>query len=117
MASCQDHLVGAVELVRPVVVVALGGAVTKVLRGAAASIRERRGKEEARLLGALPVWLYPVFHPAAAAYAPALTEQLRADLARLPELVARGRPAVEPDVGAVPAPAQHPAGPGQLGLF
>ncbi len=117
VASCQDHLLAAVELVRPVVVVALGGAVTKVLRGEAAPIRERRGVEEARLLGSVPVWLYPVFHPAAAAYAPGTTAQLHADLARLPELVARGAPPLEPEPAPAPGPPGPVAGPGQLGLF
>jgi uracil-DNA glycosylase len=119
VASCQDHLLAAVELVRPVVVVALGEAVTKALRGRSGSIRERRGREEPRRLGSLAVWLYPTFHPAAAAYAPALTEQLRADLARLPGLVAGGRPVLEPEPEPT-GPAAEPeavAGPGQLGLF
>ena len=118
VASCQDHLLAAVAAVRPVVVVTLGGAVTRVLTGATHPIRERRGREEARRLGDQAVWLYPVFHPAAAAYAPELTELLLGDLARLPELVARGRP----PLGAVAAPepvlaAAAAAGPGQLELF
>jgi len=118
VASCQDHLATEVELVRPVVVVALGGAVTKLLRGDAATIRERRGREEERRLGALPVWLYPVFHPVAAAYTPALTQQLRDDLARLPELIGRGRPELTPEAEPAPdPPTVAVAGPGQLGLF
>lgn len=113
VAHCSEHLVAQVELVRPVVVVALGGFVTKGLRGDATPIRDCRGREEVRTLGTLPLWLLPAFHPAAALYAPALVEQLRADLARVPELVARGRPEAEPPPEAV-APASEP---GQLELF
>lgn len=119
VAGCQHHLVAVVEAVRPVVVVALGEAVTKALRGRSGSIRERRGCEEPQRLGEVAVWLLPVFHPAAAAYAPALAERLRADLARVPELVARGRPVVEPEPEPAGTPELPPdvAGPGQLGLF
>ncbi len=112
VAHCSEHLVAQVEVVRPRVVVALGGFVTKVLRGDVASIRARRGREEARTLGTVTFWLLPAFHPAAALYAPALVEQLRADLARLPELVARGRPEVSPSASRAPVTES-----GQLGLF
>lgn len=116
VAACSEHLVAQVELIRPVVVVALGGFATKRLRGDPAPIRERRGREEPRMLGALPVWLLPVFDPAAASYATPLEAQLRADLARLPELVARGRPEIEAhrDEPSVDVPA---AAPGQMELF
>ena len=114
VANCSEHLVAQLELARPVVVVALGGLVAKLLRGDPAPIRERRGREEARTLGGHPCWLLPVFHPDAALYAPGLTAQLRADLLRLPELVARGAPVLEPER---PEPIEPVAGPGQLGLF
>ena len=112
VAHCAEHLVAELELVRPVVVVALGGFVTKALRGDAASIRARRGREEPLTLGTVTFWLLPAFHPAAALYAPALVEQLRQDLARLPELVARGRPQAAPSAPAAPVTAT-----GQLELF
>lgn len=117
-ASCSEHLEVELGLLRPVVVVALGGVVAGVLRGRTAPIRGLHGRPEPRLFGALPVWLLPVFHPAAALYDPAAVTALTADLAQLPELVARGRPEVEPEppVAAVPE-ASAPAGPGQLGLF
>jgi DNA polymerase len=120
VASCADHLVAQVEAVRPVVVVALGGFVTKVLRGRPEPIRERRGQEEPRLLGDVAHWLLPVYAPSAALYGPELAAQLHADLARLPSLVARGRPELAPaeepgdEAAAPPAPAEVP---GQLGLF
>lgn len=114
VVNCSEHLAAEVELVRPVVVVALGGFATNLLRGDRAPIRERRGREEPRRLGSVTFWLLPTFHPAAALYAPALVEQLRADLARLPEVMARGRPDAE--VAPLPEP-EAVAGPGQLELF
>ncbi len=94
LATSFERLGARVALLRPVVVVALGGLVTKLLRGDPAPIRECRGREEPATLGEHAFWLLPAFHPAAALYAPALVEQLRADLGRLPELVARGWPQV-----------------------
>lgn len=118
VASCSEYLVAQLELVRPVVVVALGGLVTKLLRGDPAPIRECRGREEVRTLGDHAFWLLPAFHPAAALYTPALVDRLREDLARLPELVARGHPVVElPPAVAAEVPDEPVAGPGQLGLF
>jgi len=117
VANCSEHLVAQVELVRPVVVVALGGFVSKLLRGDPAPIRVRHGRVEVRTLGCCPFWLLPVFHPAAALYAPELIEQLRTDLARLPELVARGRPEVEIEAPPVAREAEAAEGPGQLELF
>jgi DNA polymerase len=78
------------------------------------------------------VRLYPLYHPAAALYTPAMLETLRADFARIPELLALEAPAqpepeleaeaVEPVVpepallAAPPLPAPEPAD-SQLGLF
>lgn len=117
VANCSEHLVAQVGLVRPVVVVAVGASATKLLRGDPAPIRERRGREEVRTLGTHAFWLLPVFHPVAALYGPALIEQLRADLARLPELVARGRPQAETPASVESEPVEPVTGSPQLGLF
>ena len=77
--------------------------------------------------------LYPIFHPAAALYTPAMLEMLRTDFGRLPELLALEPPqqpepeepepvVPEPELAAAaaePAPAEAPAEPdaSQLGLF
>ena len=124
VAHCSGHLVAQVEAVEPIVVIALGAFVAKTLCGDLLPIRERRGREEPCVLGALPVWLLPVFDPAAALYDPALAAALRADLGRVPELLARGRPELgTPPVEAPGTPsgdAEEPAavaGPDQLDLF
>jgi len=69
------------------------------------------------------VLLYPLYHPAAALYTPAMQATLEADFARIPALVARGAgpagPAM-PDLAPEPVPvavgAPEPE-PEQLGLF
>jgi DNA polymerase len=117
---CRAWLFSQLELIAPVVVCALGNFATKLLRADPAGITRVHGREEIRVLGPRAVRLYPLFHPAAALYTPANVEVLRADFARIPELVARGAPpqpqpepppeppgpeAVEPEPAAVQAPA------------
>lgn len=117
VAGCAQHLETEVGLVAPFVVVALGGLVAGVLRGRPSPIRRARGREEPCLLGEHAVWLLPVFHPAAALYDPDAVAALAADLARIPELLDRGRPGIEPDPTPAEAAPSPPVGPGQLGLF
>jgi DNA polymerase len=87
-------------------------------------------------INGVSLYLYPIFHPAAALYTPAMLTTLREDFLRLPELLAQAAPpagAAAPlavDVPATPAgapPAETPAPPAatpvaparpeQLGLF
>jgi uracil-DNA glycosylase len=65
--------------------------------------------------------LYPIFHPAAALYTPAMMDTLGADFARLPELLT-GMPAAPPPPSPIPREAPAPVvAPepeyAQLGLF
>jgi uracil-DNA glycosylase len=131
--NCQEYLLAQLELIRPRVVCTLGNFATKLLRGDPTGITRLHGREEVRVLGPRAVRLYPLFHPAAALYTPANVEVLRADFARIPELLALPEPpqpeveepaivepvpepAPEPVAAAEPEPdAGVPAG--QLGLF
>jgi DNA polymerase len=45
-----------------------------------------------RTIGRRAVRLYPIYHPAAALYTPAMLETLRADFARIPALLAEPPP-------------------------
>jgi DNA polymerase len=82
------------------------------------------------------VRLYPLYHPAAALYTPAMLDVLRTDFRRLPELLAlpvpeqpaAEEPALvvpEPEIAAVPEPRPEagrtpdadPEPAAQLGLF
>jgi len=67
--------------------------------------------------------LFPIFHPAAALYTPAMMDTLRGDFAKLPELLSM-EPVVTPVAASRPEPVAEPervAEPepeyAQLGLF
>ncbi|MFL5920348.1 MAG: uracil-DNA glycosylase [Gaiellaceae bacterium] len=114
--ACEGHLFRQIELIRPRVVATLGNFATKLLSGKPTGITRVHGTEQEVTLGGSRVALYPLYHPAAALYTPAMLQVLEQDFARLPELL--GRPAAEP---AQPRPLLAPvaAEPAtvQLGLF
>ena len=83
-----------------------------------------RGAPQVHTLGGRPVFLLPLFHPAAALRTPSLAEVLRQDFRTLPELLSRqppapGRTASDPDgaEGLAGPPAEAEAEADQLGLF
>ncbi len=129
--ACQDYLMRQVELIEPRVVCTLGNFATKLLRGDPAGITRIHGREEVRTIGTRAVRLYPLYHPAAALYTPATLDTLRADFARIPELLALPEPELpqpievpepavaEPAVavGASTATASDRTAEDQLGLF
>lgn len=129
---CQEWLFEKVRLVEPRVICTLGNFATKLLRGEPTGITRLHGRPEIRQVGERAVRLYPLFHPAAALYTPANVEVLRADFARIPELLAMAPPPqpggeADPEpVDAGPEPVQavavtgaaaEPLPAGQLGLF
>ena len=101
--ACEGHLFRQIELIQPTVVATLGNFATKLLSGRPTGITRVHGQEQEATLGGLRVLLYPLYHPAAALYTPAMLKVLESDFARLPELL--GRELVPP----VPEPAQAPA--------
>jgi DNA polymerase len=114
--ACESHLFRQIELIEPTVVATLGNFATKLLSGRPLGITRVHGQEQETTLGDRKVLLYPLYHPAAALYTPAMLKILEADFARLPELLGRAvEPiaAVEPELTLVGA--QPPAE--QLGLF
>jgi uracil-DNA glycosylase family 4 len=124
--NCQDYLFRQLELIEPKVVCSLGNFATKLLRGdPATGITRLHGREEVRTIGPRTLRLYPIFHPAAALYTPAMLDTLRADFRRLPELLALDAlPQPEPEQAepVVPEPELVTAPPDapddtQLGLF
>jgi DNA polymerase len=125
--ACQAYLLRQVELIQPKVICTLGNFATKLLRGdPATGITRLHGREEIRVIGTRAVRLFPLFHPAAALYTPAMLQTLKGDFARIPELLALEAPeqpapaeahdaVVEAEVAeAVAAPA--PAEPAALAL-
>jgi uracil-DNA glycosylase family 4 len=119
--ACESHLFKQIELIRPRVVATLGNFATKLLSGKPTGITRVHGQEQERTLGGRDVLLYPLYHPAAALYTPAMLRVLEEDFRRLPELLARdvGEPApFRIDVAVPPQPELVAAEPTvQLGLF
>jgi len=120
--NCQEYLLRQVELIEPSVICTLGNFSTKLLREDPTGITRLHGRPEVRVIGERAVWLYPLYHPAAALYTPRMLQTLREDFARLPELLALGPPEqpgdeFEPlpeaaaanaggDAGEIPEPAE-----------
>jgi len=133
--NCQEYLFRKVELIRPAVICTLGNFSTKLLRGDPTGITRLHGQPEVITVGSRAVRLYPIYHPAAALYTPRMLETLRADVSRLPELLALGAPpqpdpaqpalaelepqpaALEPEQADPRAGATQAAEVDQLGLF
>ena len=125
--ACQDYLRRQVDLIEPRVICTLGNFATKLLRGDPAGITRVHGQPEVRVIGTRAVRLYPLYHPAAALYTPAMLETLRTDFKRIPDLLELPapeppeplelpEPAVEePEVVIASTPAAEPDP--QLGLF
>jgi DNA polymerase len=111
--SCEPHLFRQIELIQPRVVATLGNFATKLLSGKPTGITRVHGQEQEVVVGGNRVLLYPLYHPAAALYTPAMLNVLREDFRRLPELLGREElPEVAPEpLLAAPQPAV------QLGLF
>src|SRR6185312_3364909 len=95
-AACEPYLYRQLDLVQPRVVATLGSFATALLSGRALGITRVHGQEQEVTLGGRRVTLVPLYHPAAALYAPAMLEVLEQDVARLGEIL--GRPRVEPSV-------------------
>jgi DNA polymerase len=108
ISNCQQYLFQKLGLIQPRVVCTLGNFATKLLREDPTGITRLHGRPEERTIGERRVTLYPLLHPAAALYTPAMLETLRADFAGIPALLA-------------PPPAPEPAAAAdavlQLGLF
>jgi len=110
--ACESHLFRQISLIEPKVVATLGNFATKLLSGKPTGITRVHGAEQETRLGGRRVLLYPLYHPAAALYTPAMLKVLEEDFARLPALLGRAVEEPKPMLGTlVPEPAV------QLGLF
>jgi uracil-DNA glycosylase len=102
--TCKPYLHRKIELIQPKVICTLGNYATKLLTGSQRGITKVHGEPQRREIGGRMVTLFPLFHPAAALRSTSVLELLRADVHRLPELIA----------DHVPEPAADEE---QLGLF
>jgi uracil-DNA glycosylase family 4 len=118
IAACEGHLFRQLELIEPKLVATLGNFATKLLSGKPHGITRVHGRPQETTLGGRRVSLYPLYHPAAALYTPAMLRTLEDDFARIPALL--GEPAPQP-AAVLPFPARVAAPPlaaeDQLGLF
>ncbi|MES1248630.1 MAG: uracil-DNA glycosylase [Actinomycetota bacterium] len=113
--ACESHLFRQIELIQPKVVATLGNFATKLLSGSQLGITRVHGQERETTLGGNTVLLYPLYHPAAALYTPAMLKVLEADFQRLPELL--GRTVAPPPVVELTVVPNLAAQSEQLGLF
>jgi DNA polymerase len=116
--ACEGHLFRQLELIEPKLVATLGNFATKLLSGKPHGITRVHGRPQDTTVGGRPIKLYPLYHPAAALYTPAMLRTLEDDFRRIPELLAEGTspPAqVIQFPRVVPQPAASSAE--QLGLF
>jgi DNA polymerase len=123
--ACESFLFRQLELIRPAVVATLGNFATKLLSGKQLGITRVHGVEQEANVGGHRVVLYPIYHPAAALYTPAMLRVLEEDFSRLPALLARVREAppaaapLSPVLAPLLAESRVEAAPEavQLGLF
>jgi uracil-DNA glycosylase len=115
--ACESHLFRQIELIQPTVVATLGNFATKLLSGRPLGITKVHGQEQETTIGTRSVLLYPLYHPAAALYTPAMLKVLESDFARLPELLGRSLEPVPEPMEPVLTLAQATAPAEQLGLF
>jgi uracil-DNA glycosylase family 4 len=126
--ACEPHLFRQIELIRPKLIATLGNFATKLLTGRPDGITRVHGQERETTVGGSTVLLYPLYHPAAALYTPRMLEVLRADFARIPQLLGTADVLVVGGEAVAVAPAarepvppvaasEPPAAAVQLGLF
>ena len=120
ISACEGYLFRQVELIQPRVVATLGNFATKLLSGRPHGITRVHGQEQETTLGGRRVLLYPLYHPAAALYTPAMLKVLESDFTRIPQLLERdSAPAVAgaPFAPVAAEPIRAPEHAVQLGLF
>lgn len=88
--ACSPHLMQQIAIIRPRVICTLGRFATRLLTGTELSMTAVHGKAKPIELGGVKTVVFPVFHPAAALYAPANRVVLEEDFAKLKHLLSRG---------------------------
>jgi uracil-DNA glycosylase len=115
--TCKPYLHRQVELIEPKVICTLGNFATKLLTRSNRGITSVHGRPQVHELGGRTVRVFPIYHPAAALRSTKTLEELRADFARLPALLAEPAPV---PIGAIVPPPRAPEPepePAQIGLF
>ncbi|HEX5641102.1 MAG TPA: uracil-DNA glycosylase [Thermoleophilia bacterium] len=115
--ACRPYLWRQIEIIKPKVICTLGNFATKLLSGDQTGITKVHGRPRPTEIAGHRLYLYPIFHPAAALYTPAMLTTLKEDFSRLPQLLAHAAPqpgeeAAQPPAAERPAwtPPKHLAG-------
>lgn len=114
--NCEPWLFRQIELIQPKVIATLGNHATRQLIGREIGITRVHGQEQQVTYGSMLVTIYPIYHPAAALYTPAMLKVLEEDFRRIPALLERE---LGPPVSLLAPPAEPEPEPVavQLGLF
>jgi uracil-DNA glycosylase len=116
--ACWPYLERQIQLIEPRVIATLGNFATKRITASQVGITRCCGTPQVHEIAGRTVFVYPLFHPAAALRTPAVLDRLREDFARLPALLAEPLPELEPPPATVAEPVvarRDPAS--QLDLF
>ena len=113
--ACWPYLERQIELIEPRVIATLGNFATKKITGSPTGITRCCGVPQQHEIAGRSVFVYPLFHPAAALRTPSVLERLREDFARLPALLRESLPEPEPPQAVEAGPVRDPAS--QLDLF
>ena len=87
IAACEPHLFRQIELIKPRVIATLGNHATKQLTGRETGITRVHGQPQQVTYGSIQLTIFPLYHPAAALYTPAMLKVLEEDFAKLPALL------------------------------
>ena len=112
--SCRPYLEQQVSLIQPRVICTLGNFATKLITANPTGITKVRGTAQEHVIGRRPVYVMPLFHPAAGLRTPRVAEQLREDFQRISDLLAQPLP--EGPEPLVPE-GERELEPDQMGLF
>jgi uracil-DNA glycosylase family 4 len=117
--ACWPYLERQIELIEPRVIATLGNFATKRITGSQTGISRCCGVPQVHAIGGRTVFVFPLFHPAAALRTPSVLERLREDFAKLPALLEEPLPELEGADAAEDAGASQPDPPprSQLDLF
>ena len=90
--ACRPYLYRQIEIIKPRVICTLGNFATKLLTGDPRGITQVHGRPQVTEIAGHELYLFPIFHPAAALYTPSNLATLKEDFLRLPELLAHEAP-------------------------
>jgi DNA polymerase len=114
--ECEPWLFRQIELIKPKVIATLGNHATKQLTGKETGITRVHGQPQQAVYGSMTVTIFPLYHPAAALYTPAMLKVLEEDFAKLPALLEQELESIPSLAELIAEPEPEPAAV-QLGLF